>query len=322
MWKIVCYIAVLLILWTENQGHAGVGHWAMRGPNGQQVFTVAVDPVNPKVLYAGSFRGMFKSTDAGASWTLLTTGLPEIAMVHHLSINPHNPLEIYACTGSEFGGGQVLKSTDGGATWSLILKSSGSQVLALDPTNPRLLYVGVYEVGFLKSRDGGSSWTMIGVQPGVTAWRIQVSDLKIDPKNSMILYAGAIDGTALQSVDAGVNWTNVLTTGDNGPVDDLRDFRIYSVNVIVVVPTQPTTLYVGTEGRGVLKSIDGGATWKEMNCGIDRFVHAVAINPRAPIVLYAASYDDVFMSTDGGEHWKSLQFRSSTPGVNAITVNP
>jgi photosystem II stability/assembly factor-like uncharacterized protein len=294
----------------------------MRGPNGQQVFTVAVDPVNPTVLYAGSFRGIFKSTDAGANWTLLTTGPHDTSMIHHLSINPYNPLEIYACTGSDFGGGRVLKSTDGGTSWSLVLKSSGSQVLALDPTNPSVLYVGVSEVGFLKSRDGGGSWTMVGVQPGVTAWRIEVSDLKIDPKNSTILYAGTIDGVVLQSVDAGANWINVLTTGDNGPVDDLRDFRIYSVNAIAVAPTQPTTLYVGTEGRGVLKSRDGGATWEEMNRGLDRSVQAVVINPTAPSVLYAASYHDVFTSTDGGKHWQSLQFHSPTPGINAITVTP
>lgn len=291
------------------------------GLKGKAIYTVAVDPSNPKVVYAGTDRGLLKSTNGGTIWAFLKVGSPDVSRIHHLVIDPQRPRSLYASTDSEFGGGRLFKSTDGGETWALIHTAPGLHVLVIDPNHPEVLYAGVNHVGFLKSIDGGSNWKMIGDDPGVTVWHIEVSALVFDPTNPAILYAGTVDGGVLKSTDTGASWTNILWAGDNQPVEDGRDLRIYSINDIAVAPTQPTTLYVSTHGRGILKSIDGGTKWQELDRRL-LYVRTVAIDPTVPAVLYAAPYDGISMSTDSGEHWQSLQFSSAPLDISAMTVNP
>jgi hypothetical protein len=301
--------------------NASPGHWT-RGFSGKAIFAVAVDPNDPKIVYAAGDGGLFKSTDGGTTWTLLHVGSPDISTVRLLVIGPQHPQCLYVRGGSYVGGGGLFKSRDGGETWSLLPAPARLQTLVIDPQHPTVLYGGVFNEGFFKSVDGGVNWTMIGVQPGVTSWHIEVSTLVLDPTNPATLYAGALDGGVLRSTDAGTTWVTILEAGDNQPVEDARDLRIYSVNGIAAAPTQPTTLYVSTQGRGILKSTDGGTKWQELDRGL-LYVLAVTIDPTAPAILYAATYDEVFLSTDSGEHWQNLQFPSSTPpGINAITVNP
>ncbi|HEV8718140.1 MAG TPA: hypothetical protein VGX03_35655 [Candidatus Binatia bacterium] len=300
---------------------ASPGHWTT-GLSGNPIYALAVDPSNPEVVYAGGHGGIFKSTDGGITWTFFHVGSPDISMVHHLTIDPQNSVYLYASTASDFGGGRLFKSTDGGESWSLILKSAGPQILVIDPQHPTVLYGSVSGAGFIKSVDGGVNWTVIGLEPGVTSWNLDVSALVLDQTNPTTLYAGALDGGVLKSTDAGTTWVSILWAGDNQPVEDPRDLRIYSINAIAVAPTQPITLYVGTHGRGILKSTDGGMKWQKLDHGL-LYVLALAVDPATPAVLYAATYDSVFMSADSGEHWQNLQFPSSTPpGINAITVNP
>jgi photosystem II stability/assembly factor-like uncharacterized protein len=147
-----------------------------------------------------------------------------------------------------------------------------------------------------------------------------VTALVLDPTNPAVFYAGDLGGGVLKfDIEADTART-ILEAGDNGAGDG-RDLRIYSIEDIAVAPTQPTTLYVSTHGRGILKSSDGGTRWQELDRDL-LYVLAVAIDPTDPAVLYTAGYESVFMSTDSGEHWQNLQFPSSTPGINAITVNP
>lgn len=318
--------------------NASPSQWVTHGPSGKAIFAVVVDPSNPHIVYAAGDGGIFKSTDEGITWTFLQVGSPDISMVHHLAIDPRHPQCLYARGGSDVGGGGLFKSTDGGETWSLLPAPGRLQALVIDPRHPTVLYGSFYKEDFFKSgdksmigtrealfksEDGGMNWAMaIGVQPpGGPSLSIDVSALVLDPMNPAILYAGDLGGGVLKSPDAGTTWVNILEAGDNGAADG-RDFRMYSINAIAAAPTQPTTLYVSTQGRGILKSTDGGTQWQELDRSLLN-VLAVAIDPTAPAVLYAATYDSVFLSTDSGEHWQNLQFLPSTPpGINAITVNP
>jgi photosystem II stability/assembly factor-like uncharacterized protein len=76
------------------------------------VNTLAVDPITSTTLYAGTSRGVFKSTDGAANWIVANTGLPAFS-VPSLAVNPMTPTTLYAGTA----GDGVYKSTDGGATW-------------------------------------------------------------------------------------------------------------------------------------------------------------------------------------------------------------
>lgn len=79
-------------------------------PTNRTVNGFAVDPGNPKVMYAAMRDGLFKSTDAGETWKPVGKGLKNLAAV---TVNPRKPMEVYASTIE----GVTFRSTDGGTTW-------------------------------------------------------------------------------------------------------------------------------------------------------------------------------------------------------------
>ena len=89
---------------------AGANVWTSYGPPGGDVAILAIDPITPSTLYAGTDDGVFKSTNAGATW--VATGLTT-TFVFAVAIDPSTPSNLYAGAG----GGGVLTSTDAGATW-------------------------------------------------------------------------------------------------------------------------------------------------------------------------------------------------------------
>src|SRR5262249_34153994 len=138
-----------------------------------RVSSLAVDPGTPSTVYAGSQSAdgvlVFKSTDAGATWNLSSSGLPSsgIFEISALVIDPQTPSTVYAGT---IGTG-VFKSVNGGASWSAVnngLIGLGILALVIDPVTPSTLYAGTTPVtsseplqGMFKSTNGGGSWSAI-----------------------------------------------------------------------------------------------------------------------------------------------------------------
>ena len=280
------------------------------------IAALAIDPVTPTTLYAGTCdRGLFKSTDGGASWT--ATGLTNIS-VSALAIDPKMPTTLYAgavtvdcATGAllppvEAG---VFKSTDGGASWGYIGPYQVVYALAIDPQTPTTLYAGTYWEVF-KSTDGGATWSTDGGATWSATGLFSVQTLAIDPVTPTTVYAGtafaspegwpgfAWEGGVFKSTDAGATWSATGLVGG--------DFAVLAID-----PRTPTTLYAGgvwandwyTWVRGLFKSTDGGATWSTSGadpcCG-------VAIDPRTPTTLYAGDAKGAFKSTDGGATWSAI----------------
>jgi BNR/Asp-box repeat. len=94
---------------------AGFNTWSSIGPEGGWIYALAINPTTPSTLYAGTDGGAFKSTDGGATWSAVNTGLSD-PDVYALAINPTAPNTLYAGAN-----GGVFKSTDGGANWSASL---------------------------------------------------------------------------------------------------------------------------------------------------------------------------------------------------------
>ena len=168
-----CALTALVALSSATQSsHAQGG-----GPPGGYISTVVIDPLNHATLYAGTERGVFKSTDEGASWSGSSSSLTNTS-VWALAINPISPAMLFAVTSS----GGVFKSDNGAASWSLSkngLADNDVFAVAIHPTNPNILYVGTSGAGVYKSADGGAVWTRsVG---GLTNG--QVWTLVIDPAN-------------------------------------------------------------------------------------------------------------------------------------------
>jgi uncharacterized repeat protein (TIGR01451 family) len=194
--------------WVFKSTNSGAT-WTLTDPSGWifsrfRVRALAVDPTTATTLYAAADResieftdrAVFKSTDAGATWTGVT--LPSLSYVpwilgpRALAIDPANTSTLYAGTYVD----GILKSSDSGATWTFAnsgLIGRSVPALAIDPANPATLYAA--SEGVFRSMDAGSTWTPVNnglVSPAVTA-------LALDPTGPTTLYAGLSQGGVWQA---------------------------------------------------------------------------------------------------------------------------
>ena len=282
-----------------------------------RVLSLAIDPQTPSTLYAGSddsFEGpvgtVYKSTDAGGTWTQVHSGPAMRALV----IDPSNPSTIYAATLPA----GVLRSTDSGEHWNDLnqgLVNTEVTSLAIDAHAPHTLYAGTYGDEVHRSTDAGVTWT--ATENGLFHLEA-VTTLAIDLQTPNILYAGTrfIGGHLLKSIDGGVNWF------DSG--DGIPDAGILS---LAIDPQTPTTLHAGTEGFGMFQSTDAGAHWVSFDNELEReSVMALAIDPRATTTLFAGTRKGVYKSTDGGVTWSA--FNNGIPDqpfptrIEALLLDP
>jgi len=95
------------------------------------------------------------------------------------------------------------------------------------------------------------------------------------------------------------------------------------VVTLAIDPQTPATLYSGVWGGGVFRSTDSGDHWQQVTTGLaDPYVHAVTIDPRSPMILYAGTTKGVFRSTDAGDRWTAVNNGLTTVYVYALTINP
>ncbi len=286
---------------------AGVNRWTSNGPMAG-VNAVAIDPVAPNVVYAGTQKGVFKSSNGGLSWSDPSNGALDGTNVHCLAIDPLTPTNVYAGTGRG-----VLKSTNGGATWSdtrtagaiynLIFGSERSTIYAADFDDS-----GGYPApsAVYKSTDGGEAWSRVAA-----GFSISPRTLVIDPTEPSTLYAGTPDfGGIYKSVDGGSTWRGRAIYGDY-------------VTALALDPLDPSTLYASisawaSDYSDFVKSTDAGSTWRSLS--ISGMI-ALAFDPRDPSTLYAATYSGVFRSTDGGVQWHEFNTGLTDRRIAALAID-
>jgi photosystem II stability/assembly factor-like uncharacterized protein len=276
------------------------------------------DPCNDGRLYAATSNGVYRSTDRGASFSAYSQ--PRANPVYSVALDPQNSGTVLAA--AAYGG--LQKSTNAGMSWFAAgsgLDAGGTPVaLAIDPTNPSMVYAGSLvfylecgfgtKLGIFQSTDGGASWT--DSQAGIGC----VSDIVIDPRNTSTVYAGSwYSGGVYKSTDGGTSWS-AMGSGLPGTL-----FGSY-VTALAIDP-QTGTLFAGS--NGIFKSTDGGAHWVGVNTGIPaslvagfQNVAALAVDTQAPGTVYAAGSGGLWKSIDGGAHW----FNALSVNVYAVAINP
>jgi photosystem II stability/assembly factor-like uncharacterized protein len=300
------------------------------------ITAAAIDPQSPDTLYAAArccygygfgydgSLGLFKSSDKGKTWAAAGAGLKfddYANAVVTLAVDPQTPSNLYAGVNGDGGCGGLFKSVDGGMTWSATGPAYSCPVsVVIDPQNPKTIYAATWEQdGIIKSIDGGTTWTPtpgFGSNTGVTA-------LTIDPQNSQTLYAGVVahvsgGGSALfKSTDGGFSWNSTLNLQGN------------NASAIAVDPQSPSTVYAvatvccflwGEAGGNLWKSSDGGGSWQDLSSGLPGPVSTIALDPRKPATIYAATNAGVIRSTDGGETW--VPWSASTIGTALLLPDP
>lgn len=238
-----------------------------RGPSNVPGRTrgLLVDPDDPtrNTWFAGSVGGgVWKTTNAGANWSLITPDLTNMA-TSVLAMAPSNHNIIYAGTGEGFfnldgiSGNGIFKSATRGLTWTHLASTTGfSDVnrMVVSPSDPNIVVVAATN-GIYRTTDGGTSWSRV-----FGADNSFVQDLKADPSNFNIQYAAQNEVGVLKSTDGGQTWA-LANTGmsPNGRVE------------IAVSPVNTSRLFASAEGglsgegSDLYVSNDAGATWSLVN---------------------------------------------------------
>ena len=215
-----------------------------------------------------------------------------------------DPLRIFALTG-----GAVVRFTLDGSDSELALEGSQARCIAVDPRDPRRVYVGTMDSGLWFSADGGASWREAGPsidEPRVLSIAVSRSH---DCAGVSVVYAGTEPSNLYRSEDGGLSWE---------PLPALREVPSASswsfpprpwthhVRTIALHPTDPDSLAVGIELGGVIRSRDGGKTWIDHNPQAHSDAHQLLTHPLAPERLYEAAGQGIARSDDRGDTWERL----------------
>jgi photosystem II stability/assembly factor-like uncharacterized protein len=312
-------ILALLLPWVAF----AADRWQPAGPEGGNVTALVIDPANPRILYAAvGAGGVFKSVDAGATWSPAFDGLAGNAVLV-LAQAPKASGLLYA--GTSHG---VFKTTDGGALWAAASAGSSPAANGVVDTlvaTPSAIYAGVSESlssgpapGLFKSVNGGVNWSPLDLGRDNT---VRVTALAADPTNPRVLYAGIRETGhpfatgVLRSGDAGATWS-LSVRGLPGVV---QGFAIH--------PAAPRTVYAAVEGAGVFRNDDGVGVWRKVSRGLTNpFITALAVGP-APGTLYAAARQgspetgSLFRTTNGGMRWQRVD-RGLPFDLQEVAVDP
>jgi photosystem II stability/assembly factor-like uncharacterized protein len=286
--------------------------------------SIAVAPSDPNVVYVGSgeanFRGnaaegngIYRSTDAGKTWTHVWTQRGQIGT---MVVHPKDPDVAFAAVlGRPFGPNPergVYRTTDGGETWEKVLHKdddTGASDVALDPTNPRNVFAGFWQMrrqpwelvsggpggGLAVSRDGGETWTWLAGEglPGGIWGKVGVAVAPSDPRRVYALIE-AEEGGLFRSDDGGESWARA---SDHGA---LRQ-RAWYYTTLTVDPANPDVVWF-PQVR-LLRTIDGGTTIRRVKGPHHADHHDIWIDPLDPRRILDANDGGVDVSRDGGESW-------------------
>jgi photosystem II stability/assembly factor-like uncharacterized protein len=248
---------------------------------------------DPNLLIVGTNRGLYRSLDSGESWEQMqTASTPGLINVESLAIDPRNTNVIYAGTWY-----LPYKTTDGGQTWTNIkngiIDDSDIFAIDIDPREPNHIVASACS-GIYETKDAGASWHKV---QGIPSQSRRTRAILQHPSLNGIVFAGTTEGF-WRSTNGGDSW--MLTTS-----------KQLEINSIAVHPSNPQTIYIGTNNYGVMVSRDGGKNFVPTNGGYSgRFANSILPDREKPGRIYATTINTTtgggffFISNDNGMTWQ------------------
>ncbi|MEA2026785.1 MAG: hypothetical protein U9O18_08835 [Chloroflexota bacterium] len=258
--------------------------------------------------------GLYRSTDAGASWGLILETIGEAKAVEASAARPGS---LYVADDA----GGVWASHDDGTTWRQENEGLGTTSVTAVAAGENRLYAGTQGSGVYVgtvAADGGISWD--GEDgPRSHVHRIQI---EVDPQDADRLYASAYPGGVLRSDDGGRTWSakNFLTPSIR--VSDPTSQGYYAMDID---PSHPDTVWLGVYGKGLIVSRDGRdfGTFANGKDGLLRGKHitSVEVDPRDRKHVVVGAEEGVFVTTDAGRTWRRLNAGLGVKDTRALKLS-
>ena len=290
----------------------------------QSVGSIAIAPSDSNVVWVGTGEsfirsnvsigdGVYKSTDAGKTWKHM--GLDAVGRIPRVIIDPRNPDVVFVaalgtCYGPQSERG-VFRTTDGGKTWEKVLfvdENTGISDLAMDPTNPRILFAGAWQIdiktwgrksggpggGLFVSRDGGTTWKRLKGHglPDSPVGKIAVSVAANNPDRIYALIETGDKGSLWRSDDGGKEWKLVNHSR-------LLNERPHYYSRMLVMPDNANEVYFPSNSMSV--TYDGGETSETIAWAGDN--HDMWSDPKNANRMMIGSDIGVLVSTTRGQQW-------------------
>jgi hypothetical protein len=297
-----------------------MGTWAMGRVSGR-TNVIVPHPADENTVYFGAAAGgVWKTTDAGASWTPLFDQVGTLP-IGSIFVEPSAPNNVWVGTGdknagdcADYFGQGVFLSQDGGTTWAAMngngataMRLSVVNAVAVQPTNPDVVLAGgsgtcngtgpsLSGPGMFRSTDRGVTWARV--------LNVSIEDIVFVP-GSATVYASAPNSGVYKSTDGGATWS-LASNGMNPSGVRMR---------LAMAPSNSNILYVligrNPDRSDVYRTTDGAATWslrKNSACAVDEqcgYNQAIAVHPTDPNTLLMGTIRPA-MSTDGGATFNLL----------------
>jgi photosystem II stability/assembly factor-like uncharacterized protein len=289
---------------------------------------IEIAPSNENVVWVGtgegdprnstSFgNGVYRSTNGGETWTHV--GLDDSERIKRIVVHPTNPDTAYVCAlGHAWGPNEergVFRTTDGGQSWKKVLyknPDTGCSDIAMDPSDPRTLYAGMYtfrrkpwrfdsgggETALYKSTDGGETWQKLtnGLPKGDMD-RPGVAIAQSNPSVVYLISETKSEGTLFRSADKGASWTKVSDS-------TVITFRPFYYDDLRVDPANPDRVFALAGQLQV--SEDGGKNFRNAGNGLHGDHQAMWIDPKNPKRIIEGCDGGFQISYDGGVTWEVL----------------
>ena len=216
----------------------------------------------------------------------------------------------------------TVSSSDGGKSWTRSpvkpLAHAASRLSASHSHQGRA-YLAAYESGLFRTDDAGETWRSLSSYPSDYAHSVMVH-----PTDPQLVYAGSEPSAIYRSENGGDSWEEC---GGFRAVPESANWSFHAptreshVRDIRIGPVDHDHMYAGVEVGGVIKSRDGGNSWRQLE-GLHDDIHCIGLTPHNAQTVYVATARAPYRSDDGGDNWQPINHGVDRPYALHITVAP